>query len=204
MNTHHPFWSWFTANEKTLRKVHSLSDHEREELLYWFSQHLKYYSTTIGHRLIIPFEVGEPARLSFATYGRPKGRVMVLKLMEAAPKLPYWIISASIPSMSDQDPDYFEKEYCLNGICLKPSGIKFWGMFLDPDTDQFILGICLDFPIHKFDPDLLHEVVAIIITDTLGEEKFERLIEAFFIQTELPKGEELLELKDLKIYLEGY
>ena len=200
----HPFWSWFTANEKRLSSINTLTESEKDQLLNWFSQHLKYYSSKIGHRLIIPPEIGEPAHLAFATNGCPKDRVLVVKLMEAAPKFPHWIISATLTSLADEDPDYFEKEYCLNGICCKPSDIKFWCHLIDPDTDQFVLGIILDFPIDDMDPELLYEVVGTILTDTLGEEQYEQYIEAFIIHSELPEDEELLELKELKIYLEGY
>jgi len=204
MNSTH-FWSWFTANEKQLRSINTLSESKKFELLYWFSQHMKYYNPQIGYRLIIPpLEYQKPAHLSFASYGDPEIRAIVLNLMEIAPKSKDWTISATLTSLANEDPDYFEKEYCLNGICCKPSDIKFWCHLIDPDTDQFVLGIILDFPIDKFDPDLLHEVVAIIITDILGEEKYEQFIEAFIIHSELPEDEELLELKELKIYLEGY
>ncbi len=204
MNTHHPFWSWFTANEKKLRTIHILSESEGNQLLYWFHQHLRYYSSKIGFQLIISTSSKKLSTLSFSTCGDYEVRQLILNLMEAAPKFPHWIISATLTSLADEDPDFFEKEYCLNGICCKPSNIKFWCHLIDPDTDQFVLGIILDFPIDDMDPELLYEIVGIILTDTLGEEQYEQYIEAFIIHSELPEDEELLELKNLKIYLEGY
>jgi len=183
-----PFWSWFLANEKTLRNIHSLSDKGREELFYWFSKHLEYYSPHIGYRLIIPPENQDLPTLAFSTCGDPQIRAMVLNLMEIAPKLKDWTISATLTSLVNEDPDFFEKEYCLNGICCKPSNIKFWCHLIDPDTDQFILGIILDFPIDDMDLELLYEIVAIILTDTLGEGKFERFIEDFFFKPNFPRA----------------
>lgn len=202
MNAHH-FWQWFLANETILRNIHSLSDKGREELLYWFSKHLEYYSPKIGYRFIIPPENQDLPTLAFSTCGDPEVGALILHLMESAPKNKDWIITAYITSLADQDPDYFEKEYCLNGICLKPSNIKFLALLIDPDTDQFILGIILDFPINKYDSDLLREIVGIILNDTLGEERFKHYIEDFIIKSQIPQDEELFELKDLKLFLEG-
>ena len=165
---------------------------------------MDYYSPKIGYRFIIPPLSQEPPTLSFSTSGDPKLRILIVQLLETAPKLPHWIITASITSLADQDPNYFEKEYCLNGLCCKPSHIKFWTLLIDPETDQFILGIHLDIPTNNIDPELVHEIVAIILNDTLGDESFERHIEDFIILDQLPDDEEILELKDLKLYLEGY
>lgn len=84
MNT---FWSWFTANENKLRSIHNLSDCERTELLFWLSQHLKYYSPKIGHRLIVDPEGKEPPTLSFSICGDPEVRGLILNLMAEAPPI---------------------------------------------------------------------------------------------------------------------
>lgn len=199
-----PFWSWFLANEHILRNIHSLSEKGREELLYWFAKHLEYYSPNIGYRLIIPPENQDLPTLAFSTCGDPEVRALILHLMETAPKFKDWIITASITSLADQDPDYFEKEYCLNGLCCKPSHIKFWTLLIDPETDQFILGIHLDIPTNNIDPELVHEIVAIILKDSLGDENYEHHIEDIIIHDQLPDDEEILPLKELKLYLEGY
>lgn len=197
-----PFWSWFTANEKKLRAINRLPENDRHELLYWFSQHLHYYCPKIGHRVIIPHENQGLPTIAFSSSRDPEVRALILNLMETAPKFKDWIITASITSLSDQDPDYFESEYCLNGICCKPSDIKFWAQLADPDTHQFILGIILDFPIDKLDPIRLYEIVEIILNDTLGEERYDRHIEDFIIHPQIPENEDLFNLQDLKQYLE--
>ncbi len=199
-----PFWSWFLANEKILRNIHSLSEKGREELLYWFSKHLDYYSPKIGYRFIIPHLSQEPPTLSFSTSGDPELRILIVQLLETAPKLPHWIITASITSLADQDPNYFEKEYCLNSLCCKPSQIKFWTLLIDPETDQFILAIHLHISTNNIDPDLVYETVVAILIDTLGDEKYNHHIEDIIIHNQLPVDEEILELKELKLYLEGY
>src|SRR5690606_16131941 len=94
-----PFWHWFTANEKTLRNIHSLSKKGKEELLYWFSKQLDYYSPNIGYRFIIPPLGKELPTLSFSTNGDPELRIRIVQLLENAPKLPNWIITASISSL---------------------------------------------------------------------------------------------------------
>lgn len=203
MNTP-PFWSWFLTNEKKLRTIHTLPENEGNQLLYWFYQHLQYYNSNIGFQLIIPTTSKELPTLSFLTYGDFEDRQPILTLIESAPKLKGWVIKASLSSLEDQYSDYFQKEYCLNGICCKPSNIKLWGLSIDPKTDLFILGIFLDFSTDKYDSDLLREVVAIILTDTLGEERFEKHIEDFCIYSKLPEDEELFELNELKQYLEDY
>lgn len=199
-----PFWLWFLTNEHILRNIHTLSEKGREELLYWFSKHLDYYSPNISFRIIIPPIDQDLPTLSFGASAEPEVRVLLVKLLETAPKLPNWIITASITSLADLDPNYFEKEYCLNGFCCKPSHIKFWALLNDPITDQFIFGIHLDIPTNDKDPDLVYETVVIILKDTLGDEKYERHIEDIIIQNQLPDDEEIRELKELKLYLEGY
>ena len=201
MNTTH-FWSWFTANEYKLRSLHNLYDNERTELLFWLSQHLKYYSLQIGHRLIIPQEGKEPSTLSFSICGDPEVRGLILKLMSEAPQYENWIISASLKSLANEDQDYFEKEYCLEGICCRPSNIKFWGEVAEVNTKQFILGIVLNFPITHIEPIILKAIVAIILTDTLGESLYHRHIKGFNIHTQIPEDEDLFELYELKLYLE--
>ena len=196
------FWPWFLANEKKLRAINTLPESNRKELLYSFSEHLKYYNPNIGYRIIIPPQNRELPTLAFSTSRDPEVRALVLNLMETAPKLKDWIITASINSLADQNPDYFEKEYCLNGICCKPSNIKFWGLSIDPNTGQFILGIIFDFPINNLDPILLYEIVVIMLIDTLGEESYDRYIEDIIIHSEIPEDEDLFELQELKLYLE--
>ena len=196
------FWSWFTANENKLRSIHNLSDCERTDLLFWLSQHLKYYSPKIGHRLIIPPEGQEPATLSFSICGDPEVRGLILNLMAEAPRYENWIISASLSSLATEDPDYFEKEYCLEGICCRPSHIKFWGEVAEVNTKQFHLGIVLNFPITHMEPTILKQIVSIILTDTLGESLYHRHIKGFTIHPQIPEDEELFELYELKLYLE--
>lgn len=203
MNTH-PFWSWFTANETKLRAINTLPENDRHKLLCPFSKHLHNYSPKIGYRVIIsPENQGVPT-IAFSSSRKPEVRALILNLMETAPRFKDWIITASITSLADQDPNYFENEYCLNGICCKPSHIKFWALLIDPDTDQFVLGIILDFPIDDLDPELLYEIAAIILTDTLGEERFEKYIEDFIIHSATPDDEEVFELHELRQYLEDY
>ncbi len=197
------FWHWFTANEKSLRSINDLSECECTELLFWLSQHLKYYSPKIGHRLIIPPEGQEPPTLSFSTNGDPEARGLILKLMADAPNYQDWIIAASLNSLANEDPDYFEKEYCFEGICCKPSNIKFWGEFIDVEKVKFILGIIFDFHIDNIEPNFLRQIVGIVLIDTLGELIYDRYIEDFIIHSEIPEDEEIFELYDLKMYLEG-
>lgn len=196
------FWHWFTANENKLRTIHDLTDSERTELQFWLSQHLKYYSPKIGHRLIIPPNGIEKPTLSFSICGDPEVRSLILSLMAEAPTYKNWIIAASLTSLAD-DPDYFDNEYCLNGITLKPSNIKFWGESIDVKKKQFILGIILDFPIDNIDPDLLRQIVRIVLIDTLGESTYNRYIEDFIVHLKIPEDEEIFELYELKMYLEG-
>jgi len=123
--------------------------------------------------------------------------------MSDAPKYQDWIISAWLNSLADENPDYFEKEYCIEGICYKPSNIKFWGEFIVVEKVKFVLGIIFDFPIDNIEPNLLRQIVGIVLTDTLGELTYEHYIEDFIIHSETPEDEEIFELFDLKMYLEG-
>lgn len=195
------FWQWFTANEKKLRSLHNLSMCERAELLFWLSQHLKYYSPRIGHRLTIPKNGNEPPTLSFSICGDPEVRGLILDLMAEAPSYQDWIISASLNSLAE-DPDYFEKEYCLEGICCRPSNIRFWAEVADVNTKKFILAIIFTFSISYLEATILKQLVEIILTDTLGESLYHRHIKDFKIHSQVPEKEELFPLYELKIYLE--
>lgn len=105
-------------------------------------------------------------------------------------------------SLKDHDAYYFQKEYCLNRFCCKPSDLTFWCISIDSDTDQFILGIHLYIPTKDIDSDLVHETAIAILKDTLGDEKYNHHIEDIIIHNEIPDDEEILELKELKLYLE--
>lgn len=176
---------------------------EKSDLLYAFVHHLQYYNPKIGYRLILASESEGIPTLAFSSRRDPDLRPVIIHLMETAPKLKDWIITASKTSLAEQYPDYFDKEYCLYGICCKPSDIRFWGLCIDSDTKESILGIVLDFPIDKLDPIRLYEVVAIILMDTLGEESYDRHIEDFIVHSQIPDDEDLFELSNLKMYLEG-
>ena len=130
--------------------------------------------------------------------------MLIIQLIETAPEFPDWIIKASITSLAEEDPDYFEKEYCLNGLCCKPSYISFWVALIDPDTDRFILGIYLETPTNNIDPDLVHETVVAILKDILGDKKYNHHIEDIVIHDQIPDDEDILELNELKLYLEDY
>lgn len=196
------FWSWFTANETKLRSLHKLPDSERTDLLFWLSQHLKYYSPKIGHRLTISSNIQEPSTLSFSICGEPEVRGLILTLMAEAPKYKNWIISASLNSLAGEDPDYFEKEYCLDGICCRPSQIKFWGEVAEVNSKQFLLGIIFTFPITHLDLDILKQIVVIILSDTLGEALYNRHIKGLTIYSEISDDEDIIDLYELKLYLE--
>src|SRR5690554_4695236 len=198
------FWLWFIANEKALRGINHLNKRKRSKLIYWFSKHLGYYNPKIGFRLIVPLENQGTPSIAFSAGENIELRPDILHLMKTAPHTKKWIITASLTSLADNDPDYFEKGNYINGIYLKPSNIKFWGLSIHPDTRQFFLGIVLDLPIAKKDENLLYEAVESILIDTLGEERYYHYIEDFCIYSELPEDEDLLSLKDLKQYLEGY
>ena len=197
------FWLWFMANEKTLKKLHSLSEKKREELMYWFSTHLDYFNPQIGYRLMIPPNSQELPTLAFTTNGDLEARKHILHLMETAPKTKDWIISATITSLAEEDPNYYEKEYCIEGVCCRQSNIKFWGELIDLNTKQLVLGIIFNFPIKEVQPDLLRQIISIVLIDTLGEQLYDRYIKDFIIYTQIPEDEDLFELYELKMYLEG-
>ncbi len=201
MNTQ-PFWSWFQANEKKLRTIHTLSESEGNQLLYWFHQHLRYYSPKIGFQLIISTSSKKLSTLSFSTCGDYEVRQLILNLIEAAPKTHNWIITATISTLSEEESEYFENEFRLNKFSCNVSNLKFWRQLTDPLTNKITLGIVPSFPTFKIDHEILHSTVAGILKETLGEERYEHYIEDFIIQSEIPENEELFELKDLKLYLE--
>ncbi|HLW31225.1 MAG TPA: hypothetical protein VKX40_03110 [Aequorivita sp.] len=202
MNTT-PFWSWFQANEKKLRTIHTLPESEGNQLLYWFHQHLRYYSSKIGFQLIIATSSKKPSTLSFSTCGDYEVRQLILNLIESAPKFPNWIISAHISTLTDEEYEYFENEFRLNKINFNASSIEFWPQHIDPITNKAILGIILNFPTPQIDPKIVHQTVVEILKDTLGEKNYERYIADIIIHSDIPEDEALFELSELKQYLEN-
>src|SRR5690554_5778491 len=160
------FWLWFMANEKTLRGINHLNKRKRSKLIYWLSKHLEYYNPKIGFRLIVPYENQGTPSIAFSAGKNLEVRPHILHLMETAPITKNWIISASLTSLADNDPDNFEKANYINGIYLKPSNIRFWVLSISPNTYQFTLGIVLDFPITKKNQKLLYETVEATLIDT--------------------------------------
>jgi len=97
-----PFWRWFTANEKKLKQIHSLSKSEQEELLYWLNKHLEYHNPRIKPRLHIPPDNQGPPTLSFSAYSDHEIRASILHLLETAPAYKDWIINASQDENRDE------------------------------------------------------------------------------------------------------
>lgn len=197
------FWSWFLANEKKLRTIHTLPESEGNQLLYWFYQHLRYYSPKIGFQLIIPTSSKKLSTLSFSTCGDYEVRQLILNLIEAAPRTPNWIISATISTLSEEDSEYFENEFGLNKINCNTSNIKFWRQHIDPITNKLILGIILNFPTTKIDPEIVHSTVVEVIKENLGKNIYNLHIEEIHIHSEIPQDEKLFELRELKLFLEN-
>ena len=131
-------------------------------------------------------------------------RQLILNLIEAAPKFPNWIISATISTLSEEESEYFENEFRLNKISCNVSNLKFWHQLIDPLTNKITLGIIPNFPTAKINPEIVHETVVGILKDFLGEVLYNRHIEDIIIHNQIPDDEEILELKELKLYLEGY
>src|SRR5690554_4856318 len=125
MNTP-PFWNWFQANEKKLRTIHTLPESEGNQLLYWFYQHLRYYSPKIGFQLIISTSSKKLSTLSFSSCGDYEVRQLILNLIEAAPKFPNWIISATISTLSEEESEYLENEFNINKASFITSNLKSW------------------------------------------------------------------------------
>ncbi len=198
-----PFWHWFLANEKKLRTIHTIPESEGNQLLYWFYQHLRYYSPKIGFQLIIPTSSKKLSTLSLSTCGDYEVRQLILNLIEAAPKTPNWIISATISTLSEEDSEYFENEFRLNKISCNASNLKVWPKHIDPVTNKLILGIIPNFPIAKIDPEIVHETVVEILKDTLGENIYNRHIKDINLHSEIPQDEKLFELRELKLFLEN-
>jgi hypothetical protein len=99
---------------KKLRTIHIISESEGNQLLYWFHQHLRYYSPKIGFQLIISTRVKKPSTFSFSTCGDYEVGQLILNLIEAAPKFPNWIISTNIKTLSEEESEYLENEFNLN------------------------------------------------------------------------------------------
>ena len=130
-------------------------------------------------------------------------RQLILNLIEAAPKTPNWIISATISTLSEEESEYFENEFRLNQISCNASSIKFWRQHIDPITNKLILGIILNFPTTKIAPEIVHSTVVEVLKQNLGENIYNHHIEDIIIHSEIPEDEEIFELNDLPLYLEG-
>lgn len=179
-----------------------MPESEGNQLLYWFYQHLRYYSPKIGFQLIIPTSSKKLSTLSFSTCGDSEVRQLILSLIEAAPKFPNWIISATISTLSEEDSEYFENEFHLNKISGNASHLKFWRQLIDPVTNKLILGIILNFSTAKIEPEIIYSTVVGILKDTLGELLYDHYIEDFIIHSQIPEDEEIFELQELRLYLE--
>jgi|SRR5690554_203210 len=194
------FWSWFTANEKKLRTIHTIPESEGNQLLYWFHQHLRYYSPKIGFQLIISTSSKKLSTLSFSSCGDYEAHQIILNLIQSAQKIPNWIISTTIETLSEDDSEYLENEININKARIT-SNLKSWIQHIDPVTNKFILEIVLNFPTAKTGPEIVHQTVVRILKEILGDYIYNHQIENIIIHSAIPKDKELFELKDLRLYL---
>ncbi len=203
MNTN-LFWSWFLANEKKLRFIHKLPEIEGQQLLFWFYQHLRCYSADIGFEILITTSSKKRRTLTFSTGGDSEAHQIILNLIESAPKIPNWIISTTIETLSEDDSEYLENEFNINKASFITSNIKAWIQHIDPVTNKFIVGVVLNFPTANITPELTLQTVIRILKEILGDYIYNHHIENIIIHNLIPNDKEVFVLKDLKLYLEGY
>ncbi len=198
------FWSWFLANEKKLRSIHTLPESECNQLLFWFYQHLRCYSADIGFQILIKTSSKKRRTLTFSTSSDSEVHQIILNLIQSAPEIPNWIISTTIETLSEDDSEYLENEFNINKASFITSNIKSWIQHIDPVTNKFIVGIILNFQTANINPEIAHLTVVRILKETLGDYIYNHYIENIIIHNQLPNDKEVLELKELKIYLEEY
>ncbi|QAA80856.1 hypothetical protein EI546_03535 [Aequorivita sp. H23M31] len=129
-------------------------------------------------------------------------RQLILSLIESALKFPNWIISTIIETLSEDDSEYLENEFNINKASFITSNIKSWIEHIDPVTNKFMLGIVLNFPTAKTGREIVHQTVVRILKETLGDYIYNHQIENIIIHNQLPNDKEVLELKELKLFLE--
>ncbi|SDX33455.1 hypothetical protein [Aequorivita viscosa] len=203
MNTN-LFWSWFLANEKKLRSIHTLPEIEGKQLLFWFYQYLRCYSADIGFQILIKTSSKKRRTLTFFTSGDSEAHQIISNLIQSAPKIPNWIISTTVETLSEDDSEYLENEFNINKASFITSNIKSWIQHIDPVTNKLIVGIILNFPTANINPEIAHLTVVRILKEILGDYIYNHRIENIIIHNQLPNDKKVFELRELKLYLEGY
>lgn len=133
------FWNWFQDNHHLICRSNEKTDQEYETALYWLGEFLGYYCPHLIYIVIQKSKGTEESELIISANSDPDYYGEVITLVDAAPKISGWKITAFIqacPELLD-DFDDFEgdkKPFIFQDIILTAEDL----LFIPWDNDQNI------------------------------------------------------------------
>jgi len=201
----HYFWTWFLENEQDFRMLRLLSPEKQKNATHWLQWHLHFYSPGIDYILIYHNKAGTSVEMIITANGDPDYFDQVEKLVQDAPAVPYWKVTAFVqPAFEYEDLENgLDKPYIFQDLQLKASELSFLPLE-SSDGDKIDLVIYLRrFTLYARNKNLL-QLIFIIMQDVLGEKKLFGHIN--FVQlAQMPENEkDVLRLYDLQFYLDMF
>jgi len=199
------FWSYFTANQKTIANILNEPDSTYKRINAQLERKLKNYCHHLDYLLFFPKRLRERPQIVITANGNPLYFKYVENLVKSAPKIKNWQIKAYLQPTAEIEKmkQGLDEPYVFCDVVLKSSELKF--AQLNPNDQNKKLDIVVymkDYTIYC-DNQILYEAVFVIMHDILGEKALYENIN-FVELAQVPSEEsiELIYLYDLQYYLE--
>lgn len=199
-----PFWSWFRDNNQKLLQLKTSSAPQQREVLYWLNKNLGYYCTELDCVIRFPNASNPIAELVITACGNPDYFLEVIDLVENAPYIPNWKITAFVKACQNRDQIFqgLDTPIIMRDISLKSSEIKFRPLYYDAISRKADIIIYIKNYTLYCNNKMLFRAVYYIMQNLFGEKSLYHNIN--FVQiAPLPENDnDLLHLYDFEGYLE--
>ena len=197
------FWNWFERNEAII--FTAVSDRVKyDEVFDGLSKKLDYVSKRIGYILIETKKKPVKAKLIFTANGYRKLFPKINALVDNAPKLQNWEFQSLIQPKTDLEKfkQGLDNPYKFPDFELKISDIYFKPLLMDTFKKNMTILVFLKNYKYHYDNEFLEEAVQIIIQDLVGEVDFKRTISMVKLSQLPEKPKNLINLYQLKGYID--
>ncbi|PNQ72115.1 hypothetical protein C1T31_13505 [Hanstruepera neustonica] len=203
------FWDYFSEHGETFYHLQSLPDSENAYYFNTLTSLLEAIGPTLSCVMKFASKERTYAELVLTTHGRAEGVILIRNLMQVAPVIPNWKITAFIQPVIDVDAiaDRTDPPYQFEGLTLKASDIVWMPDSYDDKTDKHCLlfGFTnLASTLMSYPLETVTDYVLWILMDFLGELVVCQKISGFEFYFSKPNMDDgWLGLEDLPVYLDG-
>ena len=173
MNSLKAFWDWFIEHRDTFYDLQALPKSDQAYYFHELSDRLEAIGPTLS--CVIKFAKSDGlAELTVTTNGHPEGVILVKNLVNLAPNIPQWTITAFIQPIIDIHTlvDRSDPPYQFDALSFKASDLVWVPNSYDEKTGKH--GLLFGFTnlasiLLRYSLETVNEYVSGILFDLLGE-----------------------------------